>query len=569
MTKNTNTHRDQFTATVVPVMDKVRDTLNSRRADELHRHVNSARSALAAAAGPDGGMTSLSLYNDQVNFIGQWNSKTVDDYVAMVKAELRKRNITVDASIEKRMIDHLVEQGMPKSATEYIMRKAAEGSLFHIPQRVRDTSLQDHIHKEAEKRYSPSLLEEATGNILSWLSNAATTMGFGGLLGQVAIDGAVEGTDHLAQGQQQKHLAEQREKGKREVAAVSQKKVTIPMWMCSQMGFASIGKASDRQLSIALKWATDNGNAYRNKVNRALQAGERTVKASGKNAMLSVSDATYRVMEYETFAKAISKEQSQRKTAGKDAVRYGTIEEAEEQYDTTATEGTQATATNRDSQTNQSYQVNKADLQTRTENSTGDYSGWNNLLDSMGLSGIGDTIQHMGLTLSMLPDMLLGVFTGKTKSVGLNQQTLMPLAAIVSGTFIKNPLLKFPLMLWGGANLLNKFGQEGLAEYRQGQQTDVVRYKHYDDEPLNERMKNPQIEGNVLLVDIDNVPRIITLPDGVMAAYKAGALPLNTLANHVLAKADSLQSMQVQQETRDLSNQYERKQEREQVRGIR
>lgn len=567
MTKNTNTHRDQFTATVVPVMDKVRDTLNSRRADELHRHVNSARSALAAAAGPDGGMTSMSLYNDQVNYIGQWNSKTVDDYVAMVKAELRKRNITVDASMEKRMIDHLVEQGMPKSATEYIMRKAAEGSLFHIPQRVRDTSLQDHIHKEAEKRYSPSLLEEATGNILSWLSNAATTMGFGGLLGQVAIDGAVESTDHLAQGQQQKHLAEQREKGKREVAAVSQKKVTIPMWMCSQMGFASIGKASDRQLSIALKWATDNGNAYRNKVNRALQAGERTVKASGKNTMLSVSDATYRAMEYETFAKAISKEQSQRKTAGKDAVRYGTIEEAEEQYDTTATEGTQTTSTN--SQINQSYQVNQADSQARTNNSTGDYSGWNNLLDSMGLSGIGDTMQHMGLTLSMLPDMLLGVFTGKTKSVGLNQQTLMPLAAIVSGTFIKNPLLKFPLMLWGGANLLNKFGQEGLAEYRQGQQTDVVRYKHYDDEPLNERMKNPQIEGNVLLVDIDNVPRIITLPDGVMVAYKAGALPLNTLTNHVLAKADSLQSMQVQQETRDLSNQYERKQEREQVRGIR
>lgn len=560
MTKSSNTHTGQFATTVVPIMDKVRDTLNSRRADELRRHVNSPRSAMAVAAGPDGGMTALSLYNDQVNYMGQWSSKTVEDYVDMVKAELRKRNITVDAAMEKRMIDHLVKQDMSKSATEYVMRKAAEGSLFHIPQRVRETSLQDHIHKEGEKRYNPSLLEEATGNILAWLSNAATTMGFGGLLGQVAIDGAVEGTDSLAQGQQQKYLDIERKKGKKEVAAVGKKKASIPLWMCSQMGFASIGKASDRQLSIALKWAIDNGNTYRSKVSRALQAGERTVKASGKSGVLSVGDATYRAMEYEAFAKAIAKEQSNRKTLGKDAVSYGKIEEAEEQHFSNTTDSTHTTSTNQDSQ---------ADTQARTNNNTGDYSGWNNLLDSMGLSGIGDTMRHMGVTLSMLPDLLLGVFTGKTKSVGLNQQTLMPLAAIVSGTFIKNPLLKFPLMLWGGANLLNKFGQEGLSEYRKGQGTASVRYKQYDDEPLNDRMRNPQIEGNVLFVDIDNVPRVITLPGSVIAAYKAGALPLNTLANHVLSKADNMQTMQVQQETHDLSNQYERKQECEQTRGIR
>lgn len=247
MTKSSNTHTDQFAATVVPIMDKVRDTLNSSRADELRRHVNSPRSAMAVAAGPDGGMAALSLYNDQVNYVGQWNSKTVDDYVEMVKAELRKRNITVDAAMEKRMIDHLVEQDMSKSATEYIMKKAAEGSLFHIPQRVRETSLQDHIHKEGEKRYNPNILEEAAGNILAWLGNAAPTMGFGGLIGQVAIDGAVEGTDSLAQGQQQKHLDVEREKGKKEVAAVGKKKAAIPQWMCTQIGFASIDKASDRR----------------------------------------------------------------------------------------------------------------------------------------------------------------------------------------------------------------------------------------------------------------------------------------------------------------------------------
>lgn len=44
---------------------------------------------------------------------------------------------------------------------------------------------------------------------------------------------------------------------------------------------------------------------------------------------------------------------------------------------------------------------------------------------------------------------------------------MMPLAALIGGSFIKNPLLKIPMMLYGGANLINKVGQESLAEYRQ------------------------------------------------------------------------------------------------------
>ena len=46
---------------------------------------------------------------------------------------------------------------------------------------------------------------------------------------------------------------------------------------------------------------------------------------------------------------------------------------------------------------------------------TGEYAGWDNLIGSMGMGGMGDTMQHLGITLSMLPDMLVGVFTGKTK----------------------------------------------------------------------------------------------------------------------------------------------------------
>ncbi len=201
----------------------------------------------------------------------------------------------------------------------------------------------------------------------------------------------------------------------------------------------------------------------------------------------------------------------------------------------------------------------------------GKFGGWNNLLDAFGLSGAGDTFRYLGVTLANLPDMLLGVFTGRTKSLGLNKSTMMPLAALIGGSFIKNPLLKIPMMLYGGANLINKVGQESLAEYRQENGlTKPARYKQYPNEELNPRISNPHVEGNVLIVDIDHVPRIVTMPPTLADAYQSGAIPLNTLANHILAKTDQMQqSGHIGQQAQDVASQYEQGQVREQVRGIR
>ena len=198
---------------------------------------------------------------------------------------------------------------------------------------------------------------------------------------------------------------------------------------------------------------------------------------------------------------------------------------------------------------------------------TGDYTGWNALLGNIGLDGMGDTFNHLGFTLAMLPDMLLGVLTGKTKSIGLNQQTIVPLASLLAGTFASNPMMKIPLMLYGGASLFNVAGQEALTEQRKNQSS-AKRYKRYDDEPLDKRLNNPQIEGNVLLVDIDRVPRIVTLPPRVVDAYQTGALPLNTLANCILAKVDET-AVGSRQSMDRAADSYEQNQERSQTRGIR
>ena len=78
------------------------------------------------------------------------------------------------------------------------------------------------------------------------------------------------------------------------------------------------------------------------------------------------------------------------------------------------------------------------------------------------------------------------------------------------------------------------------------------------------------MEGNVLIVDIDHVPRIVTMSPTLAEAYQSGAIPLNTLVNHILAKSDQMQQASITgQQSQEVSRQYEQSLEREQVRGIR
>ena len=539
-------------------MERVQKELRQKQLEEYGRHCSSWQSILASAAGPDGGMAASAAYNDTIYITGEWNSKTVEDYIDMLKEELKKNSIQVDAVLEKKMIDHLIQQQMPKSTTEYILRKAAEGTLFYIPQRVRTSPLQDHINKEGERLHNPSFWEEVTGDLLAWGGNAATTMGFGGFFGQLAMDGTVMATDAMAPGQEDNYKDQQRQKARQEVATANKRVVSVPLWMLQQMGFTSIDKATDKQLKVALDWATKNAASQRKAVETAIEKGERVIKFGSK--VKSVSDATTSAKQYETFAASIKREMENRQ----ERIRNPPIAEAEEQL-------IRPEATTNSLEQINSQNQNGSDQQ-ENQQPSGDYSGWNNLLGSMGLEGIGDTVNHLGVTLAMLPEMLLGIFTGRTKSIGMNKSTMLPLAAILSGSFIRNPFLKIPLMLWGGANLVNKMGQEAMNEYRQAdnsQQTGV-QFKRYEDEPLNERIRNPRIEGNVIVMDIDGIPRVITLPNMTAAAYQSGALPLNTLANAILAKSDMMNNVQqnVTQE-QNVSRHFEEKQEREQVRGIR
>ena len=140
----------------------------------------------------------------------------------------------------------------------------------------------------------------------------------------------------------------------------------------------------------------------------------------------------------------------------------------------------------------------------------------------------------------MLPDMLVGMFTGKTQSLGL-RDNLVPIASIMAGLFVKNPLLKMTLIGLGGANLLNKAGHEQLA--RQEGIQPQVRYRQYEDEQMNPRIRDAEVRGSTLIATMDGIPVTIALPDKVVDAYRQGALPLGKLANAVLERCDHLQQI--------------------------
>ena len=167
-------------------------------------------------------------------------------------------------------------------------------------------------------------------------------------------------------------------------------------------------------------------------------------------------------------------------------------------------------------------------------------SGWGGIFDSLGLNGFGDVGKNLGYVLAMLPDMLVGMFTGKSRNLKFGDN-MMPIAAIFAGMFVKNPLLKMMLVGLGGANLLNKAGHEAL-ENRDGVKPQPIRqYRKYDDEPLDLRISQPVMKGNTLVATIDNIPSVITLNEDAVDAYYQGVLPLNTLANAVLRKYDDQQ----------------------------
>lgn len=469
-----------FRTKVLPIMDKVMADLRHKQLEEIGRHTSSLSYIMAGAAGPDGGMSAQAASLDSLRYTGKWNSKHTEDYIKMVKDELKRQKITVTPEIEKMMIDKMIKDEVPKSSIEYIMRKAATNTIFYLPQAMSKSPLENHISEQAEKRYNPSGVEKGAGYALGATADFLTMGGFGGSWSSAAkfvgVDLALNATmDKLSEN------------------------IETPYTPSNPKAAKPISKTNGDDVPMVI--LPEYREQY--KTEQAKRKAEETQKHEVKG----------------------SSQETTQPSREEDARQEPRTEETTQDANSQPSE---TVAQEQPQQTNQ--------------------SGWSGLLSSFGLNGISDIGNNLGYVLAMLPDMLIGAFTGKTKSLGL-KDNLMPLASIVAGMFVRNPILKMVLVGMGGLNLLNKAGHEAIGNHKGERQAQDVtsngrtNYKVYADEPLNPRISQPQIRSNCLIATIDKVPCTIALSDKVVDAYNQGALPLNTLANAVLAKNDQMRQL--------------------------
>ena len=552
-----------FDGKLVPKMKQVQDTLANKQVDEKGRY----QSSLA------GFFASVNPYADNTDYVlkhtGKWNSKTTEDYLAMCNQKIWKdklivkdlatiagewRNAVVkeigrskyDAlskacgedlayayivqRMENLMIGKLVKDNTPKSTMDYILRKAAQDSIWGMQEELMKSPLTAEIEARGEKAYKPSKTEKFAGKATASIVDAVTMGGIGSWKSLATFVGS-----DMALG-----YALDTKKGNTEHRKEQAMELSISKGVFGQSGnaFASF------RLQAKKVNATDNGylKSINSKLNNKIHIPQKAI------TRMAWTDNSYKFPFLQEQEKrnnpkykdvplivAPGKEDAYLKDKAKNEAAK--VAEAER----IIKEKNEAESLQEDAEQQQSEDTQQE--QPERDNS----NGWDGLLKNFGLDGFSDIGNNLGYVIAMLPDILVGMLTGKTQSLGL-KDNMMPIAAVLAGMFVKNPLLKMTLIGMGGANLLNKAGHEALANKQEGNaalcsNTNAVRYKSYPDEPLNPRITNPVLQGNCLVATIDKVPYTIQLPEHVVGAYQAGALPLNTLANSILAKSDQMRQV--------------------------
>ena len=552
-----------FDGKLAPMMKQVQDTLANKQVDEKGRYQSSLAGIFA----------SVNPYADNTDYVlkhtGKWNSKTTEDYLAMCNQKIWKdktivkdlatiagewRNAVVkeigrskyDAlskacgedlayayiaqRMENLMIGKLVKDNTPKSTMDYILRKAAQDSIWGLQEELMKSPLTAEIEARGEKAYKPSKTEKFAGRATASVVDAVTMGGIGSWKSLATFVGS-----DMALG-----YALDTKKGNTEHRKEQAMELSISKGVFGQSGNAFAGFRSQAKKVNA----TDNGylKSINSKLNNKIHIPQKAI------TRMAWTDNSYKfpfLQEQEKRNNPKYKDVPLIVAPGKEDAH---LKDKAKNEAAKVAEAERIIKEKNEAETLQEEAEQQQSEDTQQEQPERDNSnGWDGLLKNFGLDGFSDIGNNLGYVIAMLPDILVGMFTGKTQSLGL-KDNMMPIAAVLAGMFVKNPLLKMTLIGMGGANLLNKAGHEALANKQEGNEsnaalcsnTNAVRYKSYPDEPLNPRITNPVLQGNCLVATIDKVPYTIQLPEHVVGAYQAGALPLNTLANSILAKSDQM-----------------------------
>lgn len=564
-----------FNTHFVPIMTQERSNLQSAQAKEYADYTTSFAGIMRQMANA----SNPYAVDDTMQYLrltGKENSKTAEDYVGACKerilgnkafeADLLRmagewRNTIVaqigrekydelsknlgadlalayvDYRVEQMMIDRMVKEQMPKSSFDYVLRKGASASLFGLQNELLKSPLQAEIEARSEAAYKPSGTEKVAAR---GVTMAADAVAFGGVYSWAGL-ARLAGTEVVFAGLET-YLDK---KGKTNALTVEE--------CISQGVFGSKANVfpAIRQQAASIK---SYENSYVQSVNQSLS--KKMPLLTEKPAWMMDFDLNS-MGGYQFIQSPLLQTQSfdsgQRDEKYKDVPmivapgqEQAYLDDQVEQERKRQEAAKQVPEKEENGEAKQEPQeteqtAQQQGQQQKEDNGKGNEDGWANLLQSVGLNGISDIGRNLPYVIAMLPDMLIGLFTGKTTSVNMKKD-MIPLASILLGMFVKNPLLKMVLIGMGGASLLNKMGHEAI-DREMGIQPKAAQYKQYADEELNPRIVNPILKGNTLIATIDNVPCSVTIPDNAAAAYAAGALPLNTLANAILARHDQMREL--------------------------
>ena len=510
----------------------------------------------------------------------------------------------VHQRVETLMLEQLAKSKVPKSSLEYIVRQGFDGSIWGalMPTITSKTEKDEQLDKVIERMYNHTGLEKTGAAIVSFTGDAVALPGTvagsavktgGFLIGDVALRFATDTLREKSLDEQLGKVVFDDENAWSRFRADAKKvkpsasalvnlvnenlthKMKVPAY---RPPYNNDDEALMRKQ--LLDAAQGDAAIHLSNVFRSLQSEGVTVKSDSTVPAWMMQKTPEEALRYSATFTAMAIEM---KRTGKSVMKFGNTnmsfaEVAQRGYDyaraadqmqkqaekpqvqtaSVAVSSQQATAQSQEQRqyqpqvqqqqyaVQQQYQQGQP-LPQQMQQSAVNYqtegmNGWHSMMSQLGLSNMGDIGHNLGYVIAMLPDMLVGMLTGKSSSLRLNDN-LLPFGAIFAGMFVKNPLLKMLLIGLGGANILNKAGHNLLEN--SGVQTSQQRPKQYvqhKDELLSERIEQPAMKGNALLATIDHKPCVIYIDEQSADAYYHGKLPLNVLCNAVLRKYDEQQA---------------------------
>lgn len=547
-------------ANVAGVMDDVRRDLIKKQGQERAEWNTSFGGILSSLADAGRCAPGIDTSSQILKATGEWNSKTTEDYLVMCKeAVVNDKELShdivaltiswrsamvasigrerydkasqqigcdlaaayMDYRLQQTMVDRLIDKETPKSTAEYIIRKAAGESLFGLPYTLNRSPLEAQIAKEAEARYKANGWEWGGAKAASFAIDTVATMGCGSWANLAKLAGV-----------------EVVFAGVEAYMDSKNKDNSITIEQCISQGVFESGENENVFDTIKAQagWLDAERCEGVTRINSNLKRPVGTFSLGGFISRGAKAFASPIITAVGNVKKSFEE-------AVQNAAQAPKNQEAPIANNTTPSKAAEAQLAARscnpqtEQQMEQNPQVSDAtdeDDNIRQEQEA-NQAGWGSLMADLGFTGLGDIGHNLGYVIAMMPDILVGMMTAKTQSLHL-RNNLIPMASVVAGLFIKNPILKMVLIGMGGLNLVNKAGHESIERHNN---PNGPRFKQYEDQELNPRITGPVINGNCLVANIDRTPCSIMLPDNVVAAYQSGALPLNTLANTVLARHDA------------------------------